>query len=172
MQTIIDATLLRSLMENPRSVHLGDMYQRPGFLLRRAHQISAAVFENACASVALTQAQYGALMVLAHEPKIDQSRLARALAFDKVTVLRVLRGLQERGLIQRSVSASDKRQMEVKLTAAGRRLLEKSQALAHDAYEQLMSPLSLAQRAQLIELLQALNGGLCEKAKAPFLPLS
>jgi DNA-binding MarR family transcriptional regulator len=111
-------------------------------------------------------------MVLAHEPKIDQSRLARALAFDKVTVLRVLRGLQERGLIQRSVSASDKRQMEVKLTAAGRRLLEKAQALAHDAYEQLMSPLSLAQRAQLIELLQALNGGLCEKAKAPFLPLS
>ena len=73
-------------------MHLSDMYQRPGFLLRRAHQISAAIFEAACADLELTQAQYGALTVLASEPGIDQTRLARALAFDKVTVLRVLRG--------------------------------------------------------------------------------
>ena len=71
-------------------MHLSDMYQRPGFLLRRAHQISAAIFENACTPIGLTQAQYGALTVLASEPHIDQSRLARALAFDKVTVLREL----------------------------------------------------------------------------------
>ena len=74
-------------------MNLSDMYQRPGFLLRRAHQISAAVFESACAEVGLTQAQYGVLMVVQSAPDIDQSSLARALAFDKVTVLRVLQGL-------------------------------------------------------------------------------
>jgi DNA-binding MarR family transcriptional regulator len=158
-------------MENPESQRLGDMYQRPGFLLRRAHQISAAVFENACASVELTQAQYGALMVLSHEANIDQSRLARALAFDKVTVLRVLRGLEERGLVQRDMSLTNKRQMEVKLTASGRRLVKKSQALAHTAYEQLMSPLTAKQRTQLLDLLQILNTQLCDQAKAPFVPL-
>ena len=92
-------------------MHLSDMYQRPGFLLRRTHQISAAIFENACASIGLTQAQYGALTVLASEPHIDQSRLARALAFDKVTVLRVLRGLEERGLVAREVSTTSRRHM-------------------------------------------------------------
>jgi DNA-binding MarR family transcriptional regulator len=147
------------------------MYQRPGFLLRRAHQISAAIFENACAAVALTQAQYGALTVLAHEPQIDQSRLARALAFDKVTVLRVLRGLEERGLVRRSVSALNKRQMAVELTQAGQELLSQAQSLAHDAYEQLMSPLREPQRKQLIDLLQTLNGSLCDQAKAVFVPL-
>ena len=72
---------------------LKDLYQRPGFLLRRTHQISAAVFENACASVGLTPAQYGVLTVLSSEPGLDQTRLARALAFDKVTVMRVCKGL-------------------------------------------------------------------------------
>ena len=102
-------------------MNLSDMYQRPGFLLRRAHQISAAVFENACTEVGLTQAQYGVLTVLHSAPDIDQSRLARALAFDKVTVLRVLRGLEDRGLITRVVSAENRRQMAVRLTAQGQR---------------------------------------------------
>jgi DNA-binding MarR family transcriptional regulator len=147
------------------------MYQRPGFLLRRAHQISAAVFENACADVGLTQAQYGALMVLASEPGIDQSRLARALAFDKVTVLRVLRGLEERGLVAREVSVSSRRQMAVQLTAEGNRLLNKAQAPVHQAYEQLMAPLDEAQRQQLVSLLQTLTDNLGEQARAAFVPL-
>src|SRR5690606_20678335 len=75
------------------TMNLDELYQRPGFLLRRTHQISAAVFESACAEVGLTPAQYGVLTVLAAEPGLDQTRLARALAFDKVTVMRVLKGL-------------------------------------------------------------------------------
>ena len=98
---------------------LKDLYQRPGFLLRRTHQISAAVFENACASVGLTPAQYGVLTVLAIEPGLDQTRLARALAFDKVTVMRVCKGLEERGLIERRMSEHSRRQMAVVLTPAG-----------------------------------------------------
>ncbi|CAN1543718.1 MarR family winged helix-turn-helix transcriptional regulator [Limnohabitans sp. B9-3] len=150
---------------------LSYMYQRPGFLLRRSHQISAAVFENVCAGVGLTQAQYGALMVLASEPGIDQSRLARALAFDKVTVLRVLRGLEDRGLVSREVSASSRRQMAVQLTAEGKRLLKKAEAPVHEAYEQLMAPLDEAQRQQLVSLLQTLTDNLGEQARAAFVPL-
>ena len=41
-----------------------DIYQRPGFLLRRAHQISTAIFERSCAHLGLTPAQYGVLSVL------------------------------------------------------------------------------------------------------------
>ena len=67
-----------------------------GFLLRRAHQISAAVFEDACKELGLTPAQFGVLTVLQAHPGMGQSSLARALGFDKVTVLRVLRGLEAR----------------------------------------------------------------------------
>ena len=171
MQTIIDFGLRRPYPYKPQEMHLSDMYQRPGFLLRRAHQISASIFESACAGVGLTQAQYGALTVLASEPGIDQSRLARALAFDKVTVLRVLRGLETRGLVARVVSQTNRRQMAVRLTPAGQRLLKKAEAPVHDAYAQLMAPLNDGQRAEFIQLLQIMTDGLSEQARASFVPL-
>ncbi len=152
-------------------MNLSDMYQRPGFLLRRAHQISAAVFECACAEVGLTQAQYGVLTVVHSAPDIDQSRLARALAFDKVTVLHVLRGLEERGLVARVVSSSNRRQMAVRLTPQGKRLLQKAEQPVRVAYEQLMAPLNKRQSQQLIDLLHRLTTGLQDKARAPFVPL-
>lgn len=150
---------------------LSDLYQRPGFLLRRTHQISAAVFESACAQVGLTPAQYGVLTVLAAEPGLDQTRLARALAFDKVTVMRVLKGLEERQLVQRERSAVSRRQMTVHLTDQGLRLLESAREPAERAYQRLLSPLTPPQRRQLIELLQTLTEGLADEARAPFVPL-
>ncbi len=152
-------------------MHLSDMYQRPGFLLRRAHQISAAIFESACTDLGLTQAQYGAMTVLASEPDIDQSRLARALAFDKVTVLRVVRGLETRGLVVREVSEASRRQMAVRLTPAGKRLLKKAEAPVQAAYEQLMAPLDARQRTHFIQLLQSMTDGLNTQARASFVPL-
>jgi DNA-binding MarR family transcriptional regulator len=160
-------------MKTRTSMHLRDtLYLRPGFLLRRAHQISAAVFDNACAALGLTQAQYGALVVLATEPLIDQTRLARALGFDKVTVLRVLRGLEERGLVVRRASATSRKHLAIALTAAGQGLLKRAQAPVHAAYEQLMAPLNAQQRQQFIDLLQTLTEQLGDAAKAPFVPLA
>lgn len=150
---------------------LKDLYQRPGFLLRRTHQISAAVFENACATVGLTPAQYGVLTVLSSEPGLDQTRLARALAFDKVTVMRVCKGLEERGLIERRLSEHSRRQMAVVLTAAGKKLLQQARGPAEQAYQRLLSPLTLTQRHQLIEILETLTQGLADDARAPFVPL-
>lgn len=147
------------------------LYQRPGFLLRRAHQISAAIFERACADLTLTPAQYGVLCVVAEQPGIDQSSLARALAFDKVTVLRVLKGLEERDLCERAVSQGNRRQMAVRLTAAGKRMLKQAQAPVRQAYETLMSPFTPAQQEQLIALLQTLNSELEQQARAKFVPV-
>jgi len=171
MQTIIHFCPSLTYPYKPQVMHLSDMYQRPGFLLRRAHQISAAIFEAACTDIGLTQAQYGALSVLASEPGIDQSRLARALAFDKVTVLRVLRGLETRGLVVREMSDTSRRQMAVRLTPSGKGLLKKAETPVHDAYEQLMAPLDDRQRTQFIQLLQTMTDGLNEQARASFVPL-
>ena len=153
-------------------MHLSDMYQRPGFLLRRANQISAAVFESACAELGLTQAQYGAIAVLASEPDLDQTRLSRALGFDKVTMLRVLRGLEERGLVLRAASPTSRKHLALRLTPAGRRLFQRAQAPVQAAYEELMAPLTQAQRRQLLVLLQRLTQSLGHQARAALVPLS
>jgi len=148
-----------------------DIYQRPGFLLRRAHQISASIFERACADLAITPAQYGVLCIIQEQSGIDQSSLARALAFDKVTVLRVLKGLEERGFCQRAISSENRRQMSVNLTAAGQRLLQQANEPVQKAHDTLMSPFSLAERAQFMALLQKLTTQLDGEARASFVPM-
>lgn len=149
-----------------------DLYQRPGFLLRRAHQISASIFEKACADLALTPAQYGVLRVMQEQPGIDQSSLARALAFDKVTVLRVIKGLEERGFCQRAVSPDNRRQMAVRLTAEGEALLRHAQQPVQQAYDTLLSPFDDAQREQFLGLLLLLNTQLNTEARAGFVPMA
>ena len=65
------------------------------------------------ATLALTPAQFGVLTVLQAHPGLGQSSLARALGFDKVTVLRVLRGLEARGLVARGPAADNRRNVSV-----------------------------------------------------------
>ena len=157
-----------ALPKTPAS--LARLYARPGFLLRRAHQISAAVFEDACRDLALTPAQFGVLTVLQAHPGLGQTSLARALGFDKVTVLRVLRGLEARGLIARTPAEDNRRNMCVALTREGERMLQQAQKPAERAYKRLMAPLDRQQQAQLLELLQLLTGGLEDEARAAFVP--
>ncbi|OOG43068.1 MarR family winged helix-turn-helix transcriptional regulator [Polaromonas sp. A23] len=154
----------------PAFHNLSQLYARPGFLLRRAHQISAAVFEDECRSLGLTPAQFGVLSVLRANPGLDQSSLARALGFDKVTVLRVLRGLETRGLIDRVPAPANRRNLSITLSATGREMLKQAQEPADRAYDRLMTPLNKTQRAQLVELLQVLTTGLENEARAAFVP--
>jgi len=149
---------------------LARLYARPGFLLRRAHQISAAVFEDACRELELTPAQFGVLTVLQAHPGLGQSTLSRALGFDKVTVLRVLRGLETRGLLARAPATGNKRNMSVALTPRGAAVLAQAQKPAEKAYKRLLAPLDKTQRAQLVELLQRLTGELEDDARAAFVP--
>lgn len=149
---------------------LARLYARPGFLLRRAHQISAAVFEDACRELRLTPAQYGVLTVLDAHPGLGQTSLARALGFDKVTVLRVLRGLEARGLVARAPAPDNKRNVAVSLTPAGAALLLQAHKPAERAYKRLLAPLDKGQQDQLIQLLQLLTGELEEEARAALVP--
>jgi MarR family transcriptional regulator, lower aerobic nicotinate degradation pathway regulator len=154
----------------PSLASLSRLYMRPGFLLRRAHQISAAVFEDECRELALTPAQFGVLTVLKAHPGLGQSSLARALGFDKVTVLRVLRGLEARGMVTRAPASGNKRNVSVALTHRGSALLTQAQKPAEKAYRRLLAPLDKTQQAQLVALLQVLTGELEDDARAAFVP--
>ena len=154
----------------PAFHNLTRLYARPGFLLRRAHQISTAVFEDECRSVGLTPAQFGALSVLHASPGLDQSSLARALGFDKVTMLRVLRGLEARGMIARVRTPENRRNLSISLAPAGLELLQQAQQPAERAYDRLMAPLNAAQQAELVALLQLMTSGLEGDARASFVP--
>lgn len=147
------------------------LYERPGFLLRRAHQISVSIFESACAGISLTPAQYAVLTVLQADGSLDQSSVARAIGLDKVTVSLLLRGLESRGLVDRRPVPENRRKRALTLTPLALDVLRRSRAPAEAAYEQLMEPFDAQQRSQFIGLLQLMVCGLEHCARAPLKPL-
>ncbi len=69
--------------------------------------------------------------------------LARQASLDKGLASRVVRGLVERGLVKREVSAGDGRELALRLTAAGRRLHRGLMAAARDrdaAFRAVLTP--------------------------------
>ena len=98
----------------------------------------------------------------------DVRKLDAVPAGDKVTVLRVLRGLESRGLVQRSPAPASRRNLAVALSDEGAALLDKAQKPAEKAYRRLLAPLSAQQQVTLVDLLQQLTDGLEHEARAPF----
>ena len=155
-------------LSNPNALHL--LYDRPGFLLRRAHQISISIFEQECQGIKLTPVQYGILTVLHTLPGIDQSHLARKLGLDKVTTLRVLRDLESRSLITRSEHPSDKRSYSLTLSSDGQILLKESQKHVNKAYMKPASGLTEPELTTLLQLLKKFNSSLDAHARTSFQP--
>jgi len=58
------------------------LWGRPGFLLRRLHQIHYALFFEECAGFDITPVQYGLLTTVSLNPDLDQNSLARELGID------------------------------------------------------------------------------------------
>jgi DNA-binding MarR family transcriptional regulator len=146
------------------------LYLRPGFLLRRAHQLSVGLFEEGCRELGLTPPQYGVLTIVAHAGGCDQATVARGLGFDSVTTLRIVRGLQARGLLARRPSAADARRLQLTLTAQGVATLARARQLAAGVSDRLMAPLARDERDQLQTLLRKLCAGLEPQARAKLLP--
>ncbi len=93
----------------------------PGHLIRRMHQIHNSVFQARTreAGFDLTSVQYAALSAIAADPGRDQASIAGLIAYDKATIGGVLDRLEQKGLIERTVSPRDKRARVLTLTPAG-----------------------------------------------------
>jgi DNA-binding MarR family transcriptional regulator len=134
---------------------------RPGFLVRRLHQIHVALFAEECASFGITPVQYSVLTALERDAPLDQVTLAAEVGIDRANCTDVLRRLEQRGVIKRVASATDTRAKLCNLTAAGRRLLERMGPAAQRAHDRTIASLPRAERqafvASLTRLVEANN---------------
>src|SRR5579863_690011 len=88
---------------------LQELYARPGFLLRRAHQVNAAIFDEECGAFGITHTQYGLLMAIANSSEIDVVGAARLTAIDRTTAHVAIRNLERSGWVKRRSDPHDKR---------------------------------------------------------------
>lgn len=150
-----------------RTESMEDIYRRPGFMIRRAHQIAVAIFLEEARESRITPTQYGVLVILERRPGIDQNTLARLLGLDRSTTGMVVRKLAERGLVARATGAGDLRRRELKLTRAGTTLLSRLAASARRAQQRLLSPLPARERRRFLDLLARLAEAFNRTTRVP-----
>ncbi len=135
------------------------LWARPGYLLRRLHQIHYALFFEECAGFDITPVQYGLLTTLSLNPDLDQNSLGRELGIDRTNVADVLSRLSRRGLLERHRSKEDKRMVLARLTPEGRRITEDMYQAMQRAQNRLLQPLPADDRKVFINILLRLIDG-------------
>lgn len=131
-----------------------DRIEMAGHLIRRLHQQSTQVFQarTQAAGFELTSVQFAALDAVAQQPGIDQASLAATISFDRATIGGVVDRLEQKGLIERTVSPDDRRARLLHLTAAGRRQLAALRPVVEGLQAEILAPLSARERAAFLAL--------------------
>jgi DNA-binding MarR family transcriptional regulator len=140
---------------------------RPGFLIRRAHQISQSVFIEECSSLDITATQFGVLSVLSRAGELDQISIARLLGFDRSTTGLVVNLLEERALIARTPNPTDRRRHVLRLTAAGEDLRRRAEPLVDRVRARLEGVFTPVQAETFLKLLDKFTRSFDETARVP-----
>lgn len=144
-----------------------DLWERPGFLVRRLHQIHIGLFADACGTSDLTAVQYAILSVLFANPGLDQLTLSRAVGIDRTSGADVIRRLVKRGLVDRSQSELDRRAQVVTLTDEGRAIAREVRPMMEAAQDALLAPLSEKDQRSFMKMLRHLVLSNNEASRAP-----
>lgn len=129
---------------------------RPGYLIRRAHQIHGRLFQEHCEAFAITPVQYSLLSALARRSAADQTTLAADIVLDRTTTTGALLRLARRDLAARARSEEDRRAQRWSLTDQGARLLRSMRQPVRAAHEATLAVLSSEEQALFMQLLAKL----------------
>jgi MarR family transcriptional regulator, lower aerobic nicotinate degradation pathway regulator len=135
------------------ALRMWPLEQRPGFLIRRLHQIHVRLFTNACEAFGITPLQYSVMSALREHGPSDQSSVANLVFLDRTTTTGIIKRLHARGLVDRTASDADRRAQICRLTRRGVTLLTKMETCAQAAHQETVAPLPVQEQAQLIALL-------------------
>jgi DNA-binding MarR family transcriptional regulator len=139
---------------------------RPGFLIRRLHQIHLALFAEECARFGVTPVQFSIMTVADVKPGLEQVALAQEVGVDRTTLTNVLTRLEQRGLVARA-AAADRRVKRVSLTVEGRATLNRMTGAAERAHARTVEALPKGEREVFLVALRALVNAGNEYGRAP-----
>lgn len=132
------------------------LWARPGFLVRRLHQIHVAMFFEECKSQNITPVQYAILTVLSVLPGLDQTALGQEVGLDRTTTADVVRRLEDRGLVERRENPADRRTRHVHVTKEGKSIMTALRGDMARAQDRMLAPLPPAQQEVFMNLLSTL----------------
>ena len=139
--------------------HRFEVNAAPGHLIRRAHQISVAIFNDHLAAAEVTPVQFAILNALQNKPGVDQITLAKHVAFDPATSGSVIGRLESKGWVERRADEADRRRKLLVLTPEGLQALQGMIASVSAVQAEILAPLSTQDQAHFMRLVTQLVAG-------------
>ena len=132
------------------------LWARPGFLVRRLHQIHVSMFMEVLEEYGMTPVQYGLMSILVDMPGLDQFSVAEELGIDRANVHDVLKRLESRKLVARVVDPHNRRRKLCLASREGAELVARIYPRMQEAQKRLLAPLDEGERTMFMQLLHDL----------------
>ncbi|MFF2510465.1 MarR family winged helix-turn-helix transcriptional regulator [Streptomyces sp. NPDC058086] len=129
---------------------------RLGYLLKHAQQRLARASVEALAPFGIDGHELAVLAVLAAEYPLSQVEVAGRLGVDRTTMVALIDGLEDQGLVERRRSPQDRRKNIVELTPVGRDCLDRAERARRDMERRFLAPLDEEAAATFVRALQIL----------------
>ncbi len=127
---------------NPKAELGPHLRARLSYLLKRAFLRLEDLHTTHLAPWGINARELAVLLLLdAREPE-SQQQAAERLGVDRTTMVALLDGMEQRGLIERQADVTDRRRNVIVLTAAGHRTLVGAKGASDDAERELLGDLS------------------------------
>lgn len=109
----------------------------------------------------LSESRFTILMYLdnAESYRLLASEIATKLGVKRATASKLLKGMEQQGLITKNVSETDKRATYIQLTAQGNECLKTFLPYNYEAVEQILGSFTAEERMQFSSLLRKLEKG-------------
>lgn len=131
-----------------------DLAHVVGYVLKHAQASLRTRMDDTLRPLGLSTPQYVCMELLSRTPGISSSDLARNAFVTRQTMSTLLRGLQDRGLVERPEQAPSGRARPTALSPEGARLLALAQARADAVDAQMVAGLTSAQTRDLLRYLE------------------
>jgi DNA-binding MarR family transcriptional regulator len=125
----------------------------PTWLLNQTAIPANRLVTEGLATTGMRRHHYSLLAALDEIGAISQATLSRHTTIDRSDIVATINELADQGLVERRSDLADRRRNVVVITAAGRRKLRALDQLIDGLQDDLLAPLSAAERQQLIRLL-------------------
>jgi DNA-binding MarR family transcriptional regulator len=130
--------------------------RRIAFLLSQLGAHVSERFAERCRGLGLTPSEAAVLRLVGRAPGLSQRSLADRVGTAPSRIVTLIDGLEQRGLVARSRSSTDRRNHELHLTGDGQTLLTALRQLAEAHEAEILDGLSPEQAGHLATALQTL----------------
>ncbi|MEV0320888.1 MarR family winged helix-turn-helix transcriptional regulator [Streptomyces sp. NPDC050658] len=130
----------------------------PSWLLGRAAARGRGLVADGLAEEGMRMWHHVVLSAVADQGPVAQAALGRSISLDPKDLVGVINDLQDAGLVLRAPDPADRRKNAITITEDGERALARCAERARRANDDLLAPLSPAERKQFLALLTRISG--------------